>query len=385
MSVCISRGKFRNADTDLASHYTQPMMVPAIAIKATNVFDTCEKRRSSSQIHSTSGRVVLCAQHRMAPSYPARLRINAQPQLHTSSLSLSQVTLGDRLAFDTTELKLARFKRAVILVSDAILDPETARTPDLLPGTCNLSVLSRSKLELELHLCLSHITPYQAAAYVLAGANVVTFHLESFVMPNMMHGVDYDALIACMEAVCNAGGTAGIAVFPTLSPNAALKILGESGYLELLSHLTIFMGDIALNSSCGSWRYIPAMEDKVRSARETLGSLGFSQSGHVQIVVYGKFNTVTVARAALAEVDSITITDLSDYGFFDERYGIKGMRCDVQEADVLRRMELYGRPNASVAAAVHHDAMHRATAARNIKRHLARQWPESKHPRFGTA
>tara|TARA_B110000459_G_C16210610_1_gene316328 strand:- start:68 stop:487 length:420 start_codon:yes stop_codon:yes gene_type:complete len=112
---------------------------------------------------------------------------------------------------------------------------------------------------------------------------------------------------------------------------------------------------------------IPAMEDNVWSTRDTLSS----QSGHVRIAAYGKFNTVTVARAALAEVDSITITDLTEYGFFDEGYGVK------------EAMEFYSRPNASIAAMVHHDAMHRATAARNIKRHLVRQWPEGKHPRFG--
>ena len=360
------------------------MMVSAFAIKATNVFDTYEKRRRSSPMHSTSGRVVLCAQPRVAPTYPTRLRINAQPQLHASG-PLCQVNMGDRLAVGTSELKLARFNRAVLTVSDGILDPETARTPDLLPGALNLSVLSRSQLDLELHLCLSHITPDQAAAYVLAGANVVTFHLETFVMPNMIYGVDYDALIACMESVCNAGGTAGIAVFPTLSPNAALQILAETCHLELLSHVTILMGDVVLSSTCGGWRYIPAMEDKVRSARDTLGSLGFSQSGHIEIFAYGKFNTVTVAHAALAEVDSITITDLAEYGFFDKGHGVEGMRFDVKESSALRPMELYGRTNASIAATVHHDALHRAVAARNIKRHLARQWPENKHPRFWTA
>lgn len=102
------------------------MMVSAFAIKATNAFDTCEKRRRSSPMHSAPGRVALCAQPRMAPIYPTRLRINAQPQLHASS-PLSQVNLGDRLAVGTSELKLARFKRAVLTAaSNGILDPETA-------------------------------------------------------------------------------------------------------------------------------------------------------------------------------------------------------------------------------------------------------------------
>ena len=47
-------------------------------------------------------------------------------KLHASS-PLSQVNLGDRLAVGTSELKLARFKRAVLTAaSNGILDPETA-------------------------------------------------------------------------------------------------------------------------------------------------------------------------------------------------------------------------------------------------------------------
>ena len=101
------------------------MMVSAFAIKATNAFDRCEKRGRSSPMHSAPGRAALCAQPRMAPIYQTSLRINAQPQSHPS-IPLSQVNLGDRLAFGSSELKLARFNRAVLTVSNGILDPETA-------------------------------------------------------------------------------------------------------------------------------------------------------------------------------------------------------------------------------------------------------------------
>ena len=37
------------------------------------------------------------------------------------------------------------------------------------------------------------------------------------------------------------------------------------------------------------------------------------------------------------------------------------------------KVKLYGRPDLSIAEAAHSDAMHRGTAARNIKRY-ARQW-----------
>lgn len=65
----------------------------------------------------------------------------------------------------------------------------------------------------------------------------------------------YDALTAYIEAVCNAGGAVGISMFQTLRSKAVLQIPGQTGNVELLSQLTIVMGDVALNSTCERWRY----------------------------------------------------------------------------------------------------------------------------------
>ena len=48
----------------------------------------------------------------------------------------------------------------------------------------------------------------------------------------------------CLEAVVSVAG-GSIAVYPTMSPNAALTRL-RAVSLALLSHLTVIMGDVAL-------------------------------------------------------------------------------------------------------------------------------------------
>jgi len=217
--------------------------------------------------------------------------IKANPRIPTAGFSPRE-QLGDLVFAGTAELKRARFEGAVICVSDGILDPEFAKTPDLLPRMSGLRVLSRSQLELEMHLCLSQVTPEEAAAYVFAGADIVTLHLESFLMPNVGHSVDHEALLMCLEAVVGAGGRAGIAVYPTMSPNATLTRLGENGSLHLLSHLTVIMGDVALATPDRRWRYIPVMEDKIIDARALLADLGFEAEyqsscvGQIQCTYY---------------------------------------------------------------------------------------------------
>jgi hypothetical protein len=82
-------------------------------------------------------------------------------------------------------------------------------------------------------------------------------------------------------------------------------------------------------------------------------------------------------------VDTVTIADLDVYRFVDDGYPGGAMSYDVRGAGEWREVKLYGRPDLSIAEAAHSDAMHRATAARNIKRYLARQWGQSGHPDFG--
>lgn len=355
-------------------------MACSLSIKAATGQTVVMRHSGRSREHPTAGPVVRCAKPRLAPIYSARLQINAQPRIPTASL-LPVGNMGDCLFAETLELKRARFNGAVICVNDGVLDPEAAKTTDLLPQMSGLQMLSRSQLELEVHLCLRQVNSDEAASYVLAGADIVTLHLESFLMPNVGYGVDYEALVLCLEAVVNAGGRAGVAVYPTMCPNGTLTRLGALGSLHLLSHLTVIMGDIALATPDRRWRYIPAMEDKVNYARDTLTFLGL-EAEHIKVVALGKFNTTTISRVALAAVDAITIADIDVYRYVDEGYAGNDMRYNVREAGELKEGKLYGRPDLSVAEAAHNDAVHRATAARDIMHYLARQWPERNHPKF---
>lgn len=350
-----------------------------LSIKAAAGRTVVMRHSGRSRGHPTAGPVVRCSKPRLAPIYSPRLQINAQPRIPTASL-LPVVNMGDRLFAETLELKRARFNGAVICVNDGVLDPEAAKTTDLLPKMSGLQMLSRSQLELEVHLCLRQINPNEAVSYVLAGAGIVTLHLESFLMPNG-YGVDYEALVLCLEGIVNAGGRAGVAVYPTMCPNGTLTKLGALGSLHLVSHLTVIMGDIALATPDRRWRYISAMEDKVSYARDTLTFLGL-EAEHIKVVALGKFNTTTISRVALATVDAITIADIDGYRFLDEGYAGNDMRYSVQEAGELIEGKLYGRPDLSVAEAAHNDAVQRAIAARNIIQYLARQWPEHNHPKF---
>ena len=356
-------------------------MAVFLSIKASIGLKYGMRHSGRSQGLPATGPVVRCAKTRVAPNYSPKVDIKAIPRIPTAGF-LPREQLGDLVFAGTAELKRARFKGAVICVSDGILDPEFAKTPDLLPRMSGLSVLSRSQLELEMHLCLSQVTPEEAAAYVFAGADIVTLHLESFLMPNVGHSVDHEALLMCLEAVVSAGGRAGIAVYPTMSPNAALTRLGASVSLHLLSHLTVIMGDVALATPDRRWRYIPAMENKINDARALLADLEF-EAEHIKVVALGRFNAHTISHAAAAAVDTVTIADLDVYRFVDDEYARGDKSYDVREAGKWREVKLYGRPDLSIAEAAHSDAMHRGTAARNIKRYLARQWGQRKHPDFG--
>ena len=356
-------------------------MAFSLSIKASIVLKDGMRHSGRSQGLPAAGSIVRCAKSRVAQNYSPKVDIKANPRIPTAGFSPRE-QLGDLVFAGTAELKRARFEGAVLCVSDGILDPEFAKTPDLLPRMSGLRVLSRSQLELEMHLCLSQVTPEEAAAYVFAGADIVTLHLESFLMPNVGHSVDHEALLMCLEAVVGAGGRAGIAVYPTMSPNATLTRLGGNGSLHLLSHLTVIMGDVALATPDRRWRYIPVMEDKIIDARALLADLGF-EAEHIKVVALGKFNAHTISHAAAAAVDTVTIADLDVYRFVDDGYPGGAMSYDVRGAGEWREVKLYGRPDLSIAEAAHSDAMHRATAARTITRYLARQWGQSGHPDFG--
>lgn len=298
----------------------------------------------------------------MQPNFSPALRLNAK------SFWSEDCRIAELHLCDLQSIKKARFDSAVLCVDDGILDSEASVTSSLLPGSWGLSVLPRSPIELEVLLGIERIVPDEAASYVLAGAHTVTLHLESFFND---HVVDIDALAICLEGIVLAGGVAGIAVYPTTCPKNTLRALAKLGMLHLLSRLTVIMGDAVLASTdFHRWRYIPSMEDKMHGIICTLSEIG-DEANHIKTVALGEFNTYTISLAARNEVDEITILDIDKYRFRDDGY--VGSTYDLSIAGDPFEVELYSRPNSSIAEAVHQDAMHRARAARRVTQYLHRQ------------
>ena len=79
-----------------------------------------------SQGLPATGPVVRCAKTRVAPNYSPKVDIKAIPRIPTAGF-LPREQLGDLVFAGTAELKRARFKGAVICVSDGILDPDLRR------------------------------------------------------------------------------------------------------------------------------------------------------------------------------------------------------------------------------------------------------------------
>ena len=298
------------------------------------------------------------------------------------------------------ELAQAGFKRGVVYISDGLLGDEITATPEFYHDRSSLNVFKEAPLSLEAHVSMRSVSAKDVEAY-FAYFRSVTLQLESFWTEEGWGIIDVDIFLECIRTASAAGGRIGIAVYPSTPVNCVAEFLHEKGYLQYVSHFTIFMGGTtcenpfsaqmarqvgqlqagripldhvpnvdSLSSTMRQWRYMPAMERKVTELRQLLSSL---ESNFTEIVGIGAFDTFSISFVARTGVDSIVITDIERYKFVDDDWTDLTSMSDSRKASKLIEMPLYGRTDRGTAKAVYSDAIHRSFAARNIVHHLERQ------------
>ena len=291
-----------------------------------------------------------------------------QRRIHLRAVPPSGGLLFERLK----RLQESRFERAVLCVNDGILDPHQVATPELLPSSAHLVELQASGIALELHLCLNTITPELATAYVLAGVHTVTFHLESFWLPNGWGKVDFDKLINCMEVVVKSCGRVGLCVYPTAALDEVMVKLKKYGALQLISQITVIMDELVLASKVNRCRYIPITEHKITALKRQLTEFG-GIAANIEVVAFGSLNTCNVAYAAAAGADAIVINDIDRYNLI-ERTKTFEVTQDRMCEEGFMEIGLHGRSDLDVVDAVYVDAFHRVHAAQDIYGYLERQF-----------
>ena len=141
--------------------------------------------------------------------------------------------------------------------------------PTLSMGPQVVSALREFDVLLDVHLMIEHPERH-AGDFVKAGADNVTVHAES--TPHVHYAV---------QAIREAGATAGVALTPSTPPSALAEVAGDI-WLALC---------MTVNPGWGGQKFIPASLDKIARIRALVGDA-------VELEVDGGIDRDTAGRAA---------------------------------------------------------------------------------------
>ena len=137
----------------------------------------------------------------------------------------------------------------------------------------------RISMPMDVHLMIVEPEKY-TERFVRAGASIVTVHAEA--TPHLHRAV---------QQIKQAGARAGVALNPSTPLEAVRYVISD---IDLLLIMTV-------NPGFGGQRFIPAMWDKIRTARELLDSTGSSAI----LEVDGGVSPDNVGRLASLGVDMV--------------------------------------------------------------------------------
>ena len=148
------------------------------------------------------------------------------------------------LAAEVAQVEAAGIKMVQFDIMDGHFVPNISFGPPLVAA-----LRPHSTLVFDVQLMISEPRRY-AEAFVLAGADHITFHIETVERPRDL-----------VDDLHKAGVTAGVALNPETN---ILKIIDVAPYCEMVLVMTVHPG-------FGGQEFIPAMAEKVRQVRELVG------------------------------------------------------------------------------------------------------------------
>jgi len=186
------------------------------------------------------------------------------------------------LAAEVAQVEAAGVKMIQFDIMDGHFVPNISFGPPVVAA-----LRPHSLLAFDVQLMISEPRKY-AEAFVRAGADHITFHIETVREP-----------LAFVEELHKAGVTAGVALNPETD---VLRIVDVAPYCELVLVMTVHPG-------FGGQEFLPETAEKVRQVRELVGPAtrveadgGMSPETAPQVIGYGA-DTLVVGTAIFSRKD----------------------------------------------------------------------------------
>jgi ribulose-phosphate 3-epimerase len=204
------------------------------------------------------------------------------------------------LAEEVAQVEAAGVKMIQFDIMDGHFVPNISFGPPLVAA-----LRPRSTLVFDVHLMISEPRRY-AEAFVRAGADHVTFHIETVERP-----------LDLVDDLHKAGVTAGVALNPETN---VLKIIDVAPYCEMVLVMTVHPG-------FGGQEFIPAMAEKVRQVRELVGPA-------IRIQGDGGISPETTPLVVSCGADTL-VAGSAIFAKADRPAAIAGLRSAVEHSQAL--------------------------------------------------
>jgi len=204
------------------------------------------------------------------------------------------------LAAEVAQVQAAGVKMIQFDIMDGHFVPNISFGPPVVA-----SLRPHSTLVFDVQLMISEPHKY-AEAFVRAGADHITFHIETVAKPlDLVHDLH------------QAGVTAGVALNPETD---VLRIIDVAPYCELVLVMTVHPG-------FGGQAFIPAMADKVRRVRDLVGPA-------IRIEVDGGIGPQTVPEVVRCGADTL-VAGSAIFSQADRFAAIAEMRRAIEQAETI--------------------------------------------------
>jgi len=204
------------------------------------------------------------------------------------------------LAAEVAQVEAAGVKMIQFDIMDGHFVPNISFGPPLVAA-----LRPHSTLAFDVQLMISEPRRY-AEAFVLAGADHITFHIETVEKP-----------LDLVDDLHKAGVTAGVALNPETS---VLKIIDVAPYCEMILVMTVPPG-------FGGQEFIPEMAKKVRQVRELVGPA-------IRIEVDGGISPQTAPLVVSCGADTL-VAGSAIFSRADRAAAIAELRSAVEHAETV--------------------------------------------------
>jgi ribulose-phosphate 3-epimerase len=205
-----------------------------------------------------------------------------------------------RLAAEVAQVEAAGVKMIQFDIMDGHFVPNISFGPPIVAA-----LRSRSTLIFDVHLMISEPRRH-AEAFVRAGANHISFHIETVDKP-----------LDLVEDLHKAGVTVGVALNPETD---VLKIIEVAPYCEMVLVMTVHPG-------FGGQEFLPETADKVRQVRELVGPA-------IRVEVDGGISPRTAPLVVSNGADTLVVGS-GIFGKADRPAAIAELRRAFEQAETI--------------------------------------------------